>query len=449
MKKIRLFTLFLVCLLCLISPAYAYEEIKVQPAQTPEFGFCVLSVWTLTVDGVHFECQMYNIDGNNYFKLRDLALALRNTACEFSVNWDAEKQIITAVSGEKYVPVGSEGLMDIDKSASCEPSTHAALFNGNVSMAFCYNIGGNNYFKLRDLAPVFGYEVDYDSDAFLAIISTKAGEPASVIGKHGNWSNPESINYVVTFQDWDGTVLKSERIPADGNAFPPENPTRLGYVFTGWEGSYNNVSSDVIVTAKYRVDDMQFFNVTFYDYDDTTILEERTNIPIGGYAEPPAPPIKDAATFLGWTGRFADVVSDAAVKAVYDDEANVFTLSPSIGQDGETITVAVRLCGKVKTCGFDISLMYDEDLELMSYNDALDLDIITNWNAFDNGIRFNYSGVKNLTKQRDLIVLTFRIKSTTKAALPIWMSVTSIYEIVGSDLFMADYQALDSAVLVK
>ena len=57
--------------------------------------------------------------------------------------------------------------------------------------------------------------------------------------------------YTVTFKDWDGTVLKTEQVEEGHAATAPANPTRDGYTFTGWDKSFNNVQSDLIVTAQY------------------------------------------------------------------------------------------------------------------------------------------------------------------------------------------------------
>ena len=61
----------------------------------------------------------------------------------------------------------------------------------------------------------------------------------------------EIITYTVTFKDYDGTVLKSETVRKGEGATPPSAPTRTGYAFSGWSGTYQNVSSDQIVTATY------------------------------------------------------------------------------------------------------------------------------------------------------------------------------------------------------
>ena len=63
-------------------------------------------------------------------------------------------------------------------------------------------------------------------------------------------SNPTT--YTVTFKDWDGTTLKTETVEEGVSATAPSNPSRVGYNFTGWDKSFNNITGDLIVTAQYE-----------------------------------------------------------------------------------------------------------------------------------------------------------------------------------------------------
>lgn len=57
--------------------------------------------------------------------------------------------------------------------------------------------------------------------------------------------------WTVTFVDGIGHTLKTERVKDGGAATAPNNPTRSGYVFTGWDKGFGRIISDLTVTAKW------------------------------------------------------------------------------------------------------------------------------------------------------------------------------------------------------
>ena len=161
MKKLISLILCLLLLACLPVAALAYDV--------------VLSPQNLSVDGQLIDCEKYNIDGSNYFKLRDLAYILMGTDAQFGVSYSAEENSILIVPGMPYEPVGGELEPGADKSSSAVPSAQSVLLNNARPEGLSvYNIGGNNFFKLRDLAPLLGFTVDYDADTNTAVILTSA-----------------------------------------------------------------------------------------------------------------------------------------------------------------------------------------------------------------------------------------------------------------------------------
>ncbi len=57
--------------------------------------------------------------------------------------------------------------------------------------------------------------------------------------------------FTVTFTDGMGNVLKTQQVKQGGGAVAPSQPTREGYSFNGWSGTYANVSEDQTVEATW------------------------------------------------------------------------------------------------------------------------------------------------------------------------------------------------------
>lgn len=58
--------------------------------------------------------------------------------------------------------------------------------------------------------------------------------------------------YTVRFLDWNGNVLKTQTVEHGKDATPPSNPTRDGYTFTGWQGTYTNITANTDIIAQYE-----------------------------------------------------------------------------------------------------------------------------------------------------------------------------------------------------
>ncbi len=57
--------------------------------------------------------------------------------------------------------------------------------------------------------------------------------------------------YTVTFNDYDDTLIDTDTVYYMTDATAPMDPTRTGYTFAGWDGSYTSVTADITVTATY------------------------------------------------------------------------------------------------------------------------------------------------------------------------------------------------------
>ncbi len=65
--------------------------------------------------------------------------------------------------------------------------------------------------------------------------------------------NDSSLSQVtVRFIDHDDTVLYTQKVTYGGDAITPQNPTREGYVFTGWRPAITGITKDLDTYAQYE-----------------------------------------------------------------------------------------------------------------------------------------------------------------------------------------------------
>lgn len=61
----------------------------------------------------------------------------------------------------------------------------------------------------------------------------------------------QTVKFTVMFLDYDGNIIKKEEVEKNGAATAPANPTKEGYVFDGWNVSFNNVTQDLVVKPNF------------------------------------------------------------------------------------------------------------------------------------------------------------------------------------------------------
>lgn len=127
----------------------------------------------IVVDEEEIELEAYTIKGNNYFKLRDLAMALNGTSKQFEVKWDSKTNAINILTSKPYTPVGGELTVTV------VPSVKDAVLSSSIvkidednSTLTAYTIEGSNYFKLRDIAKALNIGVSWEAKTNTVIINT-------------------------------------------------------------------------------------------------------------------------------------------------------------------------------------------------------------------------------------------------------------------------------------
>lgn len=127
------------------------------------------------VDGQEMTFDAYLINGNNYIRLRDFAKAVSGTTKQFEITWDGPNNAIYLASRLPYTPVGNELTAGDGTSKAATPCASKILHDGTEIALAGYNIGGTNYFKLRDIARAFDIGVIWYGETRTVGIDTSIG----------------------------------------------------------------------------------------------------------------------------------------------------------------------------------------------------------------------------------------------------------------------------------
>lgn len=161
------------------TPVPTVEQKPVtEPASVPASSEALSAAPTdskVLVNGAITSFDAYTINGNNYFKLSDLAQVVNGTNKQFEVTWDGEKNAINLVSNKTYTAVGGEMASGDGKEKSAVMNSSKIYKDGTEVALTAYTINGNNYFKLRDLAQAFDIGVTWDEATSTIGIDTSIG----------------------------------------------------------------------------------------------------------------------------------------------------------------------------------------------------------------------------------------------------------------------------------
>jgi len=126
---------------------------------------------SLRINGRDVVCAAYNINGNNYFKLRDVAFYVRGTPKRFNVTYNEITRVVNMISNQDYVPIGQEALVPGVVTYFMLSDQPMMLDSRSINLT-AYNINGNNYFMLRELAALFDFGVTYNNTTRTVEINT-------------------------------------------------------------------------------------------------------------------------------------------------------------------------------------------------------------------------------------------------------------------------------------
>jgi hypothetical protein len=156
------------------------------------------------VNGAQTSFDAYNIADNNYFKLRDLAFVLSGTPKQFEVGYDDATKAITLTSGQSYTAEGGEMEGSGAGNKAANPTSSKIYLDGAEISLTAYNIGGYNYFKLRDIGQAFDFGVDWDgANNTIAIDTSKGYTPEAAAGGAVEYITIKGKQYSTSLTDFE------------------------------------------------------------------------------------------------------------------------------------------------------------------------------------------------------------------------------------------------------
>ena len=232
----------------------------------------------------------------------------------------------------------------------------------NINTGYLVNLQTNN----TQWGKVTGDGL-YFLDSIATITATPNEGYTFLRWSDGNTDNPRTIQVtsdttltaefaieggcLVTFVDWDGTVLSSVSVVPGEAATAPADPTREGHTFIGWDKDFSAVTDHMTITAQYQINR---YRVRFFD-DDTLLKTDSVEYQSAAIA--PANPYHEGYTFTGWDQAFDSITSDLDVYALYEmgedrDMTIVFTNSEDNDSEIHSQTITIQVPAAPEIAGF-------------------------------------------------------------------------------------------------
>ena len=176
-------------------------SVKVQP-----------STHVVTVDGERVDPQGYNINGYNFYKLRDIAYILNGTDSRFNVTWDGANNRIVLTDDAAYQEVGGEMTSSASTAIkNVSESDSTIVLDGKTLSLTGYRINGNNYYKIRDVGSALGFSVDFDPETEIVLIgSANAGQDDTQDNPKDETPITNAASYTFNGSGWGHSVGMSQ-----------------------------------------------------------------------------------------------------------------------------------------------------------------------------------------------------------------------------------------------
>ncbi|MCI2068568.1 MAG: leucine-rich repeat protein [Bacilli bacterium] len=232
----------------------------------------------------------------------------------------------------------SSSLAASSSSASSEAASSSAISSPNSSSALISSISSseNSSVVSSENSSSVNSSVSSESSSVSSEVSSSvSSEVSSENSSSSSYvsSSEVAVYYKVIFKDWDGTELANLSVLKGETAvYPHDDPIRgktaqYTYTFKGWDGSLENIQSNMIFNAVYdRVTNV--YTVTFVNYNDEVLKTYQVEYGKGATydGETPTKPSDQqySYTFSSWDVDYSYIEGNTTVKAQFSETLNEY-----------------------------------------------------------------------------------------------------------------------------
>ena len=248
--------------------------------------------------------------------------SIGNRACYLCRN------LTSVIIGDSVTSIGNFAFYKCSSLATVDISDYVTNI-GSSAFAYCTSLTD---VYARGTEPVLIDStifrgVPLDSANLHVPCGTVATYRATEVWKNFGNIIGDSCTYVITWKDYNGTILDKDTIPE--GAMPiykgetPQRPEtdRYTYEFIGWRPDLQYAFCDTTYTAKYKSTSKKY-KITFVNYDGAVLYTDTVNA--GAKAKykgdiPSRPSTEEwHYYFVGWTPELTTVLEDLTFTAIYD-----------------------------------------------------------------------------------------------------------------------------------
>lgn len=181
-------------------------------------------------------------------------------------------------------------------------------------------------------------------------------------------TKPTVTTFTVTFKDYDGTVLGTQKVEKGKAATAPANPVRENFTFAGWDKKFDKITSDLVVTATYTTTKALIYvestTVNKGTSEVTVNIRVKNNPGIMGAVLKVSVDDKmfsfKSGTSTGYPGLTLTSPGSATTSSPYTFMLDALELSADDKKDGTLFRITFKVKDTSATGDYKVSLSYDD-----------------------------------------------------------------------------------------